>query len=483
VSKRSERGDVTVESNGPAWDRSDTRNAVIAALLGLLARVAYMSVLDVAPYDPWRHLQLLDNLRAGLGFTLFDGQPYLWYSPVWHVVLAALPEVFRPDWVAMLFSALAVPLFYGFLRGAENRRVALTGALVLALCGPVVRFTCHYGPEAFALCLTLGALWLLRSRLALAWAVLAGLLYGTALVARMNFLFVAPLFVPGLRKPARGVAFGAGVFVPLVLTWWRNHNIISAHDWVFTWDGLATRSADFNVFSTLIVQLHPAVGEGLRRLHEIVVPVPEWTQSWWLVVFVALGALAGIAARRLWLAVTIAGTLLYFLVLDTGMSSNFFRIYLVLLPAFAYGVALAGERIMQSRTGGAVLAATFVLAGAPMFRPPQMVPMEMTAPPAGFLEDELYLVNSGFFHPESLMRRHPGSRFIGLPIDAGQLDEFLGDYPAARTVLWHSFSVQDDVREALLARPGTTLVRTKLNEFDRRYTVLALGDDSGGEEP
>jgi len=454
----------------------------MTGLAGLVARLAYLAFLDVAPYDPWRHLQLLDNLRAGLGFTLFDGQPYLWYSPVWHVPLAALPEFFRPDWVATLLSALAVPLFYGFLRTAENRKVALTGAVLFALCGPVVRFTCHYGPEAFALTLTVAALWLLRARLAFVWAAVAGLLYGTALVARMNFLFVTPMFVPGLRTPARGLAFGVGTLVPLAVTWWRNHTIIAAHDWVFTWDGLATRSADFTPLSTLIVQLHPAVSEGLRRLHEIVVPIPEWTRSWWLIAFVVLGGLAGLAARRLWLGLTIAGTLFYFLVLDEGMSSNFFRIYLVLLPAFAYSVALVGERITRSRAAAPVLAAAFLLAGAPMFRPPQMVPMEMTAPPAGLLEDELYLVNSGFFHPESLMRQYPGSRFIGLPLDAGQLEEFLNDYPQARKVLWHSFSVQDEVREALLARPGTVLLRTGLNDFGRRYTVLALSETGDAEE-
>jgi hypothetical protein len=474
---------VRNESLDSAWERTDTWYAAIAGLAGLVARLTYLTFLDVAPYDPWRHLQLLDNLRAGLGFTLFDGQPYLWYSPVWHVFLAALPEVFRPDWAATLLSALAVPLFYGFLRSAESRNVALTGALVFALCGPVVRFTCHYGPEAFALSLTLAALWLFRSRLAVVWAACAGLLYGTALIARMNFLFVAPMFAPGLRTPARGLAFGAGAFVPLALTWWRNHTIISAHDWVFTWDGLATRSVDFTPLSTLIVQLHPAVNEGLRRLHEIIVPVPEWTRSWWLIVFVVLGGLAGLLARRLWIGVTIVGTLFYFLVLDNGMSSNYFRIYLVLFPAFAYCVALAGERMARSRAAGPLLAVAFVLAGAPMFRPPQMVPLRMTAPPAGLLEDELYLVNSGFYHPESLMRLYPDSRFIGLPIDAGQLEEFLSDYPQARKVLWHSFSVQDDVREALLARPGTNLVRTGLNDFDRRYTVLALGEAGDAEDP
>ena len=455
----------------------------MVGLVGLVARLAYLAVLDVAPYDPWRHLQLLDNLRAGLGFTLFDGQPYLWYSPVWHVLLAALPEVFRPDWVATLLSALAVPLFYGFVRAAENRRVALTGALILALCGPVVRFTCHYGPEALALSLTLGALWLFRARLELVWAVFAGLLYGTALIAQMNFLFVAPMFVPGLRTPTRGLAFGAGAFVPLALTWWRNHSIISAHDWVFTWDGLATRSADFTPLSTLIVQLHPAIKEGLRRLHEMIVPVPEWTLSWWLIVFVVLGGLAGLAARRLWVGLTIVGTLFYFLVLDNGMSSNFFRIYLVLFPAFAYCMALAGERITRSRAAGPLLAAAFVLAGGPMFRPPQMLPLGVTAPPEGLLEDELYLVNSGFYHPESLMRVYPDRHFIGLPIDAGQLEEFLGDYPQARKVLWRSFSsVQDDIKEALLVRPGTTLVRTELNDSRMRYTVLAFSEAGDAEE-
>ena len=168
----------------------------------------------------------------------------------------------------------------------------------------------------------------------------------------MNFLFVAPMFVPGLRTPARGLAFGLGTLVPLALTWWRNHTIISAHDWVFTWDGLATRSVDFTPLSTLIVQLHPAVNEGLRRLHETIVPAPEWTRSWWLIVFVVLGGLAGLAAGRLWVGLTIVGTLFYFLVQDSGMSSNFLRVYQVLFPAFAYCVALTGERITRSRAAG-----------------------------------------------------------------------------------------------------------------------------------
>ena len=457
-----------------SWEHADTLRLVAVGLAALVARVAYLAFLDVPQYDPWRHLHLVDNLRAGLGFTLFDGQPFLWYSPSWYRLVAVFPEIVRPEWVAALCSILAVPLFYGFLRSSENRLVATIGALLLALCGPVVRFTCHYGPEAFALCVALAALWLFCSSRAVVWAALAGSLYGVALAARMNFLFMSPMFVPTLRTRARTVAFGAGTFVPLALSWWRNHSVISSHDWVFTWDGLATRSADFNPLSTLILQLHPAVKEGLRRLHEIVAPVPQWTQSWWLIAFVALGSLAGLASRRLWLGLTIAGTLFYFLVLDDGMSSNFFRIYLVLFPAFAYAVALVCNRFSDDPVVVAAVIAVFLGSGAPMFRPPPMVPIGMVTPPPGLLGDELYLVNSGFFHPEGMMRGHPERRFLGLPIDDAQLEDFLADYSEARTVLWHDFSVQDEVREALIARPGTTLERSAVNDFGRRYTVFEL---------
>ncbi len=105
----------------------------------------------------------------------------------------------------------------------------------------------------------------------------------------------------------------------------------------------------------------------------------------------------------------------------------------------------------------------------------------MTAPPAGLLENELYLVNSGFFHPECLIRRFPDSRFLGLPIDGEQLEDYLAAYPQARKVLWHGFSVQDGVLEALIERPGTLRLKTGLNSFGRRYTVLGLAP--GAESP
>ena len=111
-----------------------------------------------------------------------------------------------------------------------------------------------------------------------------------------------------------------------------------------------------------------------------------------------------------------------------------------------------------------------------MFRPDPMVPLEMLTPPKGMLEEKLYLVNSGFFHPESLMRSFPESRFIGLPLDPDHLEPFLADYPEARTVLWHGFSVQSEIQEAISNRPGTTRIGTEVNEFNRPYTLIQLAD-------
>ena len=63
--------------------------------------------IDLSAADPWRHLQLVRNIRSGAGFTLFDGQPYIWYSPVWYYLCAGLPSWFAMDWAAGLRAAFA----------------------------------------------------------------------------------------------------------------------------------------------------------------------------------------------------------------------------------------------------------------------------------------------------------------------------------------------------------------------------------------
>jgi hypothetical protein len=428
---------------------------------------------------------LVRNLREGLGFTLFEGQPYLWYSPVWYWCCAALPAGIPMELLAGLLSSLCVPVVYLLLRGkgaTETRQVAVMAGLLMALSGPLLSFTCHNGPEAFALFLTLGALLLCRAG-SRSWIALgAGLLFGVGLLARLTFVFTLPLFVPHLRDRRRALGFLSGMAVPLMVTWWRNHRIITEYPFVFTWDGLATRSADFNLFSTMVVQMHPAVQEGLRTLHELVVPWPEWIRgpqgiAWGLLLFM-LCCLAGLILCRRWhLLATGAITLLYFLVLDGSMSSNFFRIYLVLFPALFIAVAVTAGRL-RSRGGrvgtvaGWGLLAAVLLGGAGMLVPPEPIPLELVTPPEGMLQEERYMVNSSFYHPESLIYRYPDKRFIGMPIDPEQFEEFHRLYEGYGTVLWHDFSVQEKLASHLIGAGGFRVVGKATNAYGREYTLL-----------
>ena len=146
-----------------AIDRVDLRRTAMLTALALGMRLVYLLRLDLPPFDPWRHLALVRNLRAGVGFTLFDGQPYLWYSPIWYRVCAAFPPWVGMEWIAGLCSVLSVPALYFVGRHLAGRTAATIAAGLLAACGPAVAFTCHYGPEALALGLTLASVALVAS--------------------------------------------------------------------------------------------------------------------------------------------------------------------------------------------------------------------------------------------------------------------------------------------------------------------------------
>ena len=451
--------------------------------LALAVRIAFLARLDVPPFDPWRHLALVRNLRDGLGFTLYDGQPYLWYGPPWYFACAALAGWVRIEWIAGLLSALSAPLAYVWARRSCGRAGAVTAGVLVAAAGPVVSYTCHYGPEAASLALLLGGLVAAGSGRGTASALASGLGFGIALTLRMNFVFAAWLFLPWLRARRRAAVWAAGVVLPIALTWWRNHAILRAHPWVFTWDGLATRSADFDFLSTLVLQMHPDVREGLRRLHEQIIPRPEWIFdpgggiAWGLLVFVLCG-LAGIAAsRRVATILAASSAFLYFLAFDRSLSSNFFRIYLVVFPAFFLGIALATDALWSRRRRAIALALPVlaIAAGSRLLVPAPRLDIERVTPPPALLSEPRYLVNSGFYHPESLIYRFPGIEFLGLPLDPAQLDEFLAAYPDYRHVLWHvDYGVQDEIREHLARGRRAVVIGQARNDAGRLYQVLRL---------
>lgn len=277
----------------------------------------------------------------------------------------------------------------------------------------------------------------------------------------------------------------------MLLTWWRNRNVIEEYPWIFTWDGLATPSTDFGPLSTLAVQLHPAVHEALSRLHAIIVPWPEWLRdaegfAWGSIVFMACAVAGLLASRRRAVILAGAATLGYFLVFDRSMSSHFFRIYLAAFPALFLGVALyTGRQVPTPRRVpdwlGWALVASILISGAGFLLPPAMYPLDMVTAPPELLHEEAYMVNSGFYHPESLAYRYPEKRFIGMPLGPERFEEFrtaFADYPA---ILWHDLSVQDELYRYLLGPGGYAVVREGENGYGRRFRVLkpeaAAGND------
>ncbi len=244
--------------------RLGPRDLVLLAILmavGAAIRLYFLSAQGIPRFDPWRHLLLVENLRAGRGFTLFAGQPYIWYPPFWHGFAALMPRALGLDQLAALLSLLTIPLTYVFARlGAKMSWVgAGVASLFMAASGPLVAFTCHYGPEAFALFLALGALCLVACARGLLAVLASGLVFSAAVFLRPSLALLGFLFIPYVLKYRRWVLFAAGGIVPAVFVGLWNHRVIAANPFIFTWDGLATSASGYGPLATLLPQLERGV--------------------------------------------------------------------------------------------------------------------------------------------------------------------------------------------------------------------------------
>jgi hypothetical protein len=101
-----------------------------------------------------------------------------------------------------------------------------------------------------------------------------------------------------------------------------------------------------------------------------------------------------------------------------------------------------------------------------------MYPIEAVTPPPELLAEDAYLVNSGFYHPEAAAWRYPDKRFVGLPLNPGEVDGFLRAFPGYRAVLWHTGGVQDEVARHLVETKGYAVVREATNSAGLGYAVL-----------
>lgn len=463
--------------------------ATVAALFLLAAAIRFLfaGAMELPSGDPWRHMALVRNIREGRGFTLFAGQPYIWYSPLWYYLAAAVSGAGGIKWLSAALSALSVPLYslYLYRSAGEDRRAALGGGLLFASFGPMVLFTCQLGAEALAIFL-LGAALLLGSysRRPLP-CLAAGALFGLALVARLQFVFNVFLFLPLFGRIRRSLFFAGGALLPLALQWWRNRGVIESYPFVFTWDGMATRSSDYTLLSTLVVQLHPAVAKATDLLYDTVLKWPEWLMigdriRWEILLFMGLALACVAATKKPSLFLTVVVTISYFFFLDTTLSSRFFRIWLGLFPALLIAVAEVSSRLWgkggsrRRKAAAAALLLATVLSGALDLRVRKMIPLEYATPPPGALGARHYMVNSGYYHPESLVYRYPDRNFIGMPLYPDQFTEFRRHFPEYRSIIWHGFNIQTELEEYIRNSGEYHLTGRSATPLGYPYAVFTL---------
>jgi arylsulfatase A-like enzyme len=469
-----ERGQQRTRRNSASW-------AVGLFALAFLTRAAYVAFAGQSRFDPWRHLALVRSMRDGF-FSLFADQPYLWYGPTWYGFAALWPEALRVEWLSAVLSSLSVVLVFfiaadAFRERARATRGALVTAGLTALCGPVIAYTCHPGPESLSLLLALVAV-LLCSRSGAVWlAAAAGFAAGLAVVLRTPFAFLFPMVLPQLAVPSRLSAFAVGGSLPLLATGLRNHAIIRAHPFVFTWDGLATPSDGFGWLSTLVPQLHPDIATALRRLHERTMPDPEWIwrgdePAWGLLTIVVGGVIAlGVSRRWIWIF-SVGVALGWFAMFDETLTSNFFRIHLPLLIVYFLAVGWLAAGGGGTGRVGLALAVAMLVGGIGLYRSPGMPALEAVTPPENLLREDAYMVNSGYFHPAGLVYRFPDKRFIGMPLDPKRFDAFRAAFPQYRSILWHGFSVQTELGAHLKASGRFPVAERARNAAGHRYAVL-----------
>jgi hypothetical protein len=384
-----------------------------------------------------------------------------------------------------LFSLLTIPLIYLFARvGAKMSSVgAGVAGLFMAASGPLVAFTCHYGPEAFALFLILTALCLAALSPRMIAALTAGGLLSAGILLRPNLAILGFVFIPFVLRRKAWIGYIAGGAIPAAFVAIWNQRVIAANPFIFTWDGLATQASGYGWLSTLLPQLEPVVRESLRQLHSTIMPLPEWlTQAgvirWDTILFMAFGIIAVVASRRLfWIAGTLAG-LAYILFLDRSLSANYFRIALGLFPIFFLSIGALADRARAAKSPRfrwyyASFVGFALLSGARLFAPPAMPVLNRMVPPQEILVGKAYLVNSGFYHPECLMARYPDKRFIGLPAKPEEFERFLRLFPEYRAIVWHEeFSVQDALLRYLLDSGLYRVTARWASDYGIHYMVL-----------
>ncbi len=223
-------------SSGPVRSREAWVLAGICAV-GLLIRAACLVA--------WAHTPLLssptgDELnfhQTALGLLGLAPEPEAFlYQPLYAFFLATVYAVLGPDPVAvrgiqLVLGLVTICLFYGLGHRLAGRWSGRLAAGLAAVYGPLIFFEGQLLAPGLVVMLVAGGLWCLLAAPGRKWLLLpAGLLFGLALMARPNLVFVLPVFgiwwlfrVRSWRGRLAGAGFAlAGLVIGLAPSWIHN---------------------------------------------------------------------------------------------------------------------------------------------------------------------------------------------------------------------------------------------------------------------
>lgn len=458
-------------------------------LTALILRLYYVNLAGLPFADPWRHMALIRNIRNGAGFTLFADQPYIWYNPVWYYLVSFIAEPENAKWISAVIGSISVPLFLIFLYRycSKNLMSALVGGILIAAFGPLIVFTCQLGAESFAIFLFICALLVGTFSSKYFYGFLSGIFYGLSIIARLQLCLSFFLFFSVIQKQKSRLFFTIGISIPILLQWLRNYAVIQNYKYIFTWDGMATESSEYNFFSILAPQIHPTISKATHMIYEKILPLPQWLYEngrmrWEIILFFLISLLLVMAAKRLYLTLSVLVTVCYLLIFDKTLSAFFFRNWVGLFPLLFIGAAVFVSKpfflnFRHKWVYSTMLTILLLACGYIDFRPNTMFPVELATPFPNQLKYDYYMVNSGFYHPASLIYKFPSKHFIGMPLSSNQFDEFFKEYPKYDRVLWReSFNIQKEIFSYIKNFKNYIPESRQANLYGRNYIVYKKTD-------
>ena len=455
----------------------------LIVLLTVSFKLIYFSQITVPPFDSWRHLVLIRNIQTGNGFTLFNNQPYLWYSPIWYYFAAFFTLFFNIKLLIIAISAICSVLFFFFVYKTEKSlSVAFTAGILFAVYPPNAVYTSSFGSEPFSLLLIFTALMLLLYKPDnYLFVCLSGLIFGISLSCRINFIFLFFLVIPLINKK-KLIIFVSAISLLFFLSCLRNYLIIHSYSYLFSWDGLATKTDSYNIISTFIPQLNKTVEVAISELHKSIFKYPEWFINerkiqFGTISFILLSLVSVVYTKRIYFYFAGILPFIYFTFFDNTLSGYFFRIYLPLFPIYFISIALSVNKLFNRSTNKKffIFAVSLMVfaSGCPYLFPRDITVLKNLTPPDQFINKKYYMVNSGYFHPENLIYKYPDKKFIGMPLNYSDFDNFTKNFPKYKNILWHiEFSIQDNLLIWLIQSKKYKVIKYETNNAGLEYVLL-----------